>query len=260
MKNTGSTGSTIGNITNIIIDLKSPIPLKMDDSDVGKLMVIIGPNGSGKSLLMVLNWFTYTVINLKVLNPSLSESELLEQATAIASRSFDSSLEGELLVSFERGRLDLKFVSGTIIACNAQTDRNVTIPSSAIYFSKNTRTFEQVELYLKMRKMLETMGEKNPLEKLMETYKFYDVQFIEMLIQAALNGISLNRDIISMIESYGLKELESSCEKDKKISSLKLNKVGFYLQIGETEGKIYLSKISAGLQSILMMTVANLFR
>ncbi len=240
MKSSEETKSkNLGHIRSMKI--KTDQPVKMDiDMEYNQLLLFCGTNGSGKSLVMKYNWAMATIASIMT-----NMAQMSPPLTKIAQDILDGTLEdqninGELTAVFERGTLKLTLDHGKVVDGSYSPEDDVTRAAVPVFMSKVTRTFSQIQQYLKLEK---EVGQ----EKMSKMYRIYDILYIEKLKHHLTTGFKLPENIKTALDGFDM------AKHDIQELILENENVYFLNKIGEKKS---LSTLSDGEQSLINMSIA----
>ena len=223
--------------------IKTDQPVKMDfDMEYNQLVLICGTNGSGKSLVMKYNWALSTIAS--VMTNAAAMSPPLDK---VAQEIFDGTLEdqninGKLSADFGNAKLELTFENGKVKSSKFHRDDDeVGIAPTPVFMSTVTRTFSQIQQYLQLEK---AVGQ----EKMLKTYRLYDVVFVEKMKAALSKKIKLSENIKTALDNMDMGKHD--------IQELTLEDETFFF-FNKAGKKTNVSTLSNGEQSILNMILAS---
>ena len=150
--------------------------MKMDfDMEYQAIALLVGMNGSGKSLILKINWVVSTImatlINGKKMGHRLDPKET---AQYVMDGTFSNqNFHGDITAYFENGTLEMSIDDGIVTMAGYDAGGVEEVPTP-IFMSTQTRTFDQIDMYLQMEKNLTR-------EQLLDSYPLYDMVFIERM-------------------------------------------------------------------------------
>lgn len=229
----------LGHMQNIKFDIDKPMPLKFD-IEFKTLTLFTGVNGAGKSLIMKLKWVFETIMSILVHNPP-SATETVQY---IMDKTFENQdFNGEIEAFFPKGSLKVSFDNGKVKHAEYFIDPAVKIITPSLYMSTNTRTFTQINQYLKVEKLI-----KNE-EEILGLYRLYDVVFVNSMKKKLENGLKATKDFKDTMSS------EFNMKYDFDTFAIENESVVFIDKNGK---RINLSTLSAGEQSLINMNLASM--
>lgn len=233
----------LGKIVNLDYRFGDPINITIDMS-LNELTFLVGPNGSGKTLVLKFQWFIASVAYSLVMSKNLGTSFSTDHLTQYL---FDNTFvdpedfTGEIIGHFENATVQVTVDEGKIVGVIENLDK-ITSASSPVFMSKDMRTFENLDQYIKVKESLD-----NP-EDIMKFYKLYDSMFAEQMIVKAEKGHVIPEELKNMFKMYNLDKLN--------LDSLTIIDGKFHYVNTAGESK-KLSKLSAGEQSLIVMFLGS---
>jgi hypothetical protein len=240
------------------------------DLEFNQINIFTGTNGSGKSFIFKSAWFASTVLNIYktmmlVQMPDLDdiferEVNLIFDLTFHRHEELDGVMqitdkEAEIFVftlAFNEGKLDHfqlevldieKFKVGDI--------------QSVKYNSKEARTFEMYDKYLKTKELLgvTTMHSNADFKKLGEWYRLYDMMWFEQM-KSTIDSFEKHPEKLDIF--YALLEQSGASSLAKEIDPFKeghriVAKDGYLYDRTPNGDLRTFSLLSSGEQAILMM-------
>jgi len=229
----------LGHLQNLKMDIDKPIQMKFE-IEYKNLNLLTGLNGSGKSLIMKLGWSFETILSILITNPPSAN----EAAQYILDKTFENQdFNGNIEATFKKGTLKLCMDNGKVSRAEFFIDPAVKVISPSIYMSTNTRTFIQINQFLKVEKLIKTE------EELLSLYRLYDVIFVNVMKGKLKNGLKATQQFKeSMSKNFDMKY-------DFDTFAIENDSVIFI----DTNGKkTELSTLSAGEQSLINMNLASM--
>ena len=237
-----------GVLKEIVLDITKPFEF---DSTIqlNMLSLFIGANGSGKTFIMINSYIICEVAKLII--AGIKGNELIAASQYIIDKCFnDIDTTGTITGVFKDGQsISFKMEGGQIEDLAHENWEGVNNVIAVRYMSVGMRTFDDIKHYLSLRKVLMEANNGDLLiviPKLLESYKLYDLTYIEGLI--AKVPIIVDGGIRSALESFDVKDEITEFNLD-------LDKNDFYLVIDGK--KKYLTTYGKGHQSIFNMTMGN---
>lgn len=228
----------LGSMENI--RMKIDKPMAMDFTiEYRKLNLFTGLNGSGKSLIMKMSWACETIMSI-LLSKAPSTDEAVQY---VLDNCFDDqNFNGEIEATFPKGMLKLILDNGKIKSVEHFIDPSVTICNPSVFMSTNTRTFTQINQFLKIEKT------SSDPENILQFFKLYDVIFVNILKHKLANGYKPTEEFKKTIKE------EFKIEHDFDTFAIENDAVVWIDKDGKRSN---LSTLSAGDQSLINMTLAS---
>lgn len=229
-------------IKDINLNITQPIKLQGCVLENRNITILVGPNGSGKTLILILQWIASTFLGVYAKTRGPGEPKALDIAAPLFKHSFDNcDIDGTIAVTISDDTTVYFDLSNGIpvhadVSNELKADANIP---AAVFMSKNIRLFDQIKIYLKMRKMLIGSGPMTDtaMNSLLDAFKIFDMAHIEMLIAKGIMNIP---DISQFIESDNLPvKLEVDFEECD------------FIVTKQDGSKKYASTYSAGEQAII---------
>lgn len=239
MKQLKEENKTLGHIKTMKI--KTDQPAKMDfDMDYRSLTLMVGMNGSGKSLIMKYNWALSTIASMMVNTAPLSPPLKMVAQDILNGTLEDQNIDGELGIVFERGTINVTLEKGVVTKADFKYEDHVKSAAVPIFMSKVTRTFSQIQQYLKLEK---EVGQ----EKMLKMYRLYDILYIEKLKHHLTKGFKITENLRKALDGFDMAKHD--------IQELILENETIYYLNKKGEKKS-MSTLSDGEQSLVNMTLA----
>lgn len=245
----------LGHLEKITLVTEVPIKLNLVEIETKKISLYIGPNSSGKSLIMKFNWLGATYINMLLIKNEITKFATIENKLLLEylfKHTFvDNNFTGFARFFYTNNRLEFTFNNGKINDLNLVGSIDL-IPSSTINFlSKETRTFDSIIRYIKMKKLLGlpnhliNITDEASLNSLLELYRIYDIMYIENFIFKIKDGLKIDSNIINLsILKIQLYEIVVDFEKSNILYKKE-----------EKSEYVSICTLNAGDQSILTMLI-----
>jgi hypothetical protein len=249
--------------------------MDIKEMDFQNLNIFVGANGSGKTFIFKFLWFAAYMAQVYKVNlfffPEDHEKRFAETLQKIFDYTFISTedITGRIEVSTSDDNFvfAVAFKSGKLDHFNVQVDDIEQFKVSSVqrvtFASKETRSFEDYERYLKTKKMLgfdkiENISDMDELGKLCEFYRLYDVLAFEH-VGVQLKRFSNPENAEPFMEKLALvKELMVAEEsRMKEWNGFEIKEDVPYLTFSSGESR-KISTISSGVQSMIMMLVIQL--
>lgn len=241
----------MAHLKSMDLDMTSP-KMTIKDLNMNNLTILVGANGTGKTFCMVNFWATTTVLNIIALGELYKSqgTEKLEAAQMVYNKSFsDQKFTGSIKTTFTDGSyIRITLDEGDVTSVD--TSPNPTNVTPVVYMSGGMRTFSNISMYLKIRKVETTGKTLTPAEimqAMMLHFKMYDVMYLENLIHRMPFEFPVDLQK-TLKDHYDFNETILSMHVD-------LQKCDFY--ITTTEGTKFLTTYGAGHQSLLNMFVGS---
>lgn len=175
----------IGAIVNFTCNIDDPIKMNLQMSP-NSLDIVVGMNGTGKTLSLVNIWAIGLLAWTLNIENAFDRKGDGEKAQFIWDNSLkDQNLNGILACDFESGaNIQVQFEKGKVISVAHSGVLGCEV-SRPVFLSKNMRTFEDKNLYLKMRKAMnlpKAITSMADYMKILSAFKLYDVIYMEALI------------------------------------------------------------------------------
>lgn len=228
----------LGNIDNLRFKIDQPMTLDFD-IEYRSLNLMTGLNGSGKSLMNKACWAFGTIMSILHANPP----SINEAAQYVMDKTFEQqNFNGEMEAKYPNGNLKMVLCNGKVTSVEYYVDPKVKVCTPPLYMSTNIRTFQQIDQYLKVEKMLSNK------EDLLNLYRLYDVVFVELLKNKLSSGLKANDEFKKAI----LEQFKLTYDFDT--FAIENDSVVFIDKDGK---RTNLSTLSAGEQSLVNMTLVS---
>lgn len=219
------------------ITLNTTHPVKYEDMSVelNKLSLMTGANGVGKTFILI-NCYCISLIACAEGNP-----HIIEMAQYIYDKSFtNQDIDGDVTLTVDGKNATVTLERGKVKS--VEVDKEISA-QPIIYMSAAMRLFSAISTYLCMRKMM-VGDEKQIIEGMLNTYRLYDVMYIEGLIKKCPIDITPDQDLA--LERMDITDMVAQIGID-------LEKCDFYAVT--RDGIKWLSTYSNGEQSIINMII-----
>lgn len=248
---------TNGQIKDLRIDISEPMKMNHQNVTLNNLTLFLGANGSGKTFCLV-NVYALSSIIAVIIDTSIQK--ILPSPKQIAQYFYDNcftdqNITGTIGATYTSGAtIDVTFDKGKVVDISYNIDGlNAATPTR--FMSKNLRTFDAIQQYLKIRKLVMQVNNTagGPLmEKMLEHYKMYDVTYIEGLLMKM--PVFVEQDMKDAFKKFDIEEdiISFAFDNDKN---------DFYAVIQESDGTTrnkYLTTYGAGHQSMINMMLGNI--
>lgn len=231
----------IGSFESLTLNITEPMKANFDLVTLKNISLFVGANGTGKTFILVNVFAISMIANGYVVSKGQFNKE---GAQFIYDNCFtDQNINGTIVGNFSGGVVvELVFEKGKIQTMTVLNTGGVTEVVQVKFFSSQMRTFDAINMYLKMRTMIpgSTMEEK--FTGMIKSFKLYDVMYLEHLI------IKMPLKVDDKMKEF-LKGFDY--EEDVTEFNVDLTKGEFYATINN-EIK-YLSALGKGHQSIFNM-------
>ena len=177
-------------IKSLELELDEP-KMAYGEMKISSLLILVGANGTGKSLVLKIIWFMAMVAfdRARIKEFKMSPEVFANVVQFTLDNTFHKqSFSGRFLAKFEgEFSIEVKVKMGMIIDMKfVGFDEDVidgfNIPK---YLSSNMRLFDAIGHYLQFRKVLNGTNRElseSSMQKLLESYRLYDLMYIEGLI------------------------------------------------------------------------------
>lgn len=244
---------SLGRFEEIYMDIDEPVNFKKTTITSRNFTVFIGENGAGKSFTFGLIFAGSYVMSNIIIHQLKSQEELINISQFTFDHTFSNqNINGKIRLSYSSGALlEIVFEKGKVVDVNCSKDESINTPLMVTYMSSNFRLFDNIKSYLMMRSLLVAkFGLQQAMNVLLESYKLYDVSYIEKLLLS----------VPIKIEQSVNKILKESYEFHDDISEIYYDSdaIEFYYTIKDNpDKKVYLTTLSKGHQSILNMLIGQ---
>ncbi len=229
----------LGHLKHLKLKIDKPMALDFD-LEYNKLSMFTGHNGSGKSLIMKLTWSFGTIMSILHHNPPSAN----EMAQYVMDKTFEQqNFNGEIEASFPNGSLKMSMDNGKVSRVEYYIDPEVKVITPSLYMSTNTRTFTQINQYLKIEKKFTSE------EELLGIYRLYDMIYVNVLKAKLENGLKATKNFKDAMEK------DFSMKYDFDTFAIENDAVVFIDKDGK---RTDLSTLSAGEQSVINMNLASM--
>lgn len=248
------TNNTTGHIKRARIVLSKPTPMNIEDLNLQKLNLMVGTNGSGKTFCLVTMWLFGYLSSCVIIMRRIPNPAGLEQfAQHAVDHCYDSKdITGNMSVVFDSGaEISITLNEGKVenISHTGFEDIEHFVPFR--FMSSAMRTFEAMNMYLKLRGMLEKMGHKGEqlTNEMLKTFKLYDVIQLEHMIMSMPYKVS--KELQESMKNFDIGEGFREFGVD-------LEKGNFYVILDPDGKQKDLATFSKGEQALINMTLSNL--
>lgn len=247
---------SIGHIKAMSIHLTQPQKFEIDKMEFNQICMFTGQNGSGKTLILKLNWcFSWMANDFAIGAIQNLQIDYKKEFQFVMDKSFDdNNFDGKVEVFFENATIVAEFKNGEVVMIDYNADEGVIPNNFPTFMSKETRTFDTFVKYMKMKRALDIKGTflkftSEEIEKLTDIYKLYDIVFLERMLETMDCHILEEETKQQLTEMFDVK-----FEIDQII--VDYTECELYGVNLKTNKKFKLTRLSAGEQSILNMTLA----
>lgn len=183
-----------GTIERLSVEMTDPLKIEIPDLEFRMLSLFTGANGAGKSFIFKILWFlTYSAgmhITTKVPDTPDGKKMFLNVLATLLKGTFADirNITGKAKCTFDEiGTIEVTIDKGEVIDY-VQTDLDKYDNIVCItYMTTEMRTFEAIKNYITIKHLItgNILGDFTPeqLEKMMNSYKLYNIQAIEILIR-----------------------------------------------------------------------------
>lgn len=185
-------------------------PIKMDtEIELKQIAVFVGQNDTGKSLLLKV---AYALSTIGVANhpdaPVVMTTK--DKAQFVLDNTFtEQNFDGTLKAIYTDGSVTVDLEKGKVIDVEI---KDLTDPSPMIFMSTDMRTFDQMVLYLRMRKQAVNDDPALFIKTMLEAYRLYDLTYMEALIRRC--PIRIPKPLMDTFKTMDFKEPITSLEVD----------------------------------------------
>lgn len=243
----------LGHIVTATMKMSQP-PMNFEDVGFNRIMILTGQNGSGKSMLLKTQYAMNSLANIIILTAGKGGDFI-----GLAQYFFDGTFEdldftGDIIVNYNNmNSLSVTLSNGKVTECIPIIDANIDEPTPVIFMSKSMRTFDEIKMYLKIRKTSVDDSEPHTLENMRNFYKLYDISYVEGLIGLVGAGLKVTEGFNKTMETFELTKLDIASFHYSKADS------EFYYKNSKNEKKS-LNALSAGEQSLINMFIMQTMR
>jgi len=238
----------------IDIHLENP-KLNFDDITLKNIAILVGPNGTGKTMIL-LNFFTATTIaNFLITGKMFDASSVrtLETAQFVYDTTFnDQNFTGAVKVTFDNNIfMSVVLNNGKVTSVEHNLHKDLKLFPSVRYMSTDIRSFDNISLYLRLRKTVTKESGTNDLiilGEMLKNYKLPDVTYLELLIK--LVPYSFTPRDKEILLKYGVEKVDSI--------NVDLDLCDFYFITTDTNEKKYLKSYGKGHQSIVNIYIGSI--
>lgn len=230
-----------GTVKELTLNLTKPIQSSYN-IEMNKLNLMVGKNGVGKSLMLKLVWLLSAFASIKLMSIKDSRIDFNSIIQEFIDKTFDDNdFTGEVKIKAPGGSVKIEIDEGKIVYSLFDIAPSIKEIPFPIYMSSITRTFEQIEKFLRLEKDL---GQS----KIFDYYKMYDICFCQMIKNKYSQGILMTNKLKESLKDFDLEkhEIESVIFKNDK----------FYFINKKKEEKA-LTSLSTGEQSLINMLLVN---
>jgi len=243
---------SIGHISHLVINITEPLSMNFDHIEMNSLNLYTGKNGTGKTFVLV-NVFVLSYIMSAIVHAKLKGPQLNELAQFTFDKSFDNqNIDGIVGADWVSGAfLRVTLLGGKIHSVVYSGLEEITAAPPATFMSAPMRTFNAIQMYLKLRKVYNIDGNHDALMiKLLNDFKLYDVMYLEGLIHKLPKNIPDNI-LKTFKESYDVKD-------DLRTFEVDLEKCDFFVTIGDEKQPKYMSTYGSGHQALFNMFLGQI--
>lgn len=239
-------------IHTMTITLDEP-KMNFVDIEYNALTLLVGANNVGKSFFLKTTWVMSFIATMVSAAKTLTHDQTIEMAQFAFDKSYENqTFTGNIGVKFNNGAtLEVQLVIGMIkqfIVIGFDDAMKFPMPK---YLSSKMRLFDNISMYLKIRKDKFGMVSTGPIDALvegmLEYYPLYDIIYIEGLINNS--PIMASHEINNSFKSFDF-------DKDIKSLTADLDTCDFYVTFEDDTIK-YMKTHSAGQQAIVNMVFGS---
>lgn len=180
-------------IKNLDIHITKPIVIDIDDLDLKKLNLFIGTNASGKSLILKMQFALCTIA--KIIEHG---EDPIKTAQYVIDHTFEPELSGKIWANFiNSGIIAIDLVDHKVVDVVHKDLREI---SPCMYLSSSMRKFDAISHYLALRNNF-SGSDAEIVDKMLDSYKLYDVIRIETLIKQC--PIKINFEVCNVFNNIG---------------------------------------------------------
>jgi len=237
----------------IDIHLENP-KLNFDDITLSNISILVGPNGTGKTMILLNFFATTTIVNFLITGKMFDASSVktLETAQFVYDTTFnDQNFTGAVKVTFDNNIfISIVLDNGKVMSVEHNLHKELKLFPAIRYMSTDIRSFDNISLYLRLRKTVTKESGTNDLiilNEMLKNYKLPDVTYLELLIK--LVPYSLTPKDKEVLLGYGVEKVDSI--------NVDLDVCDFYFTTDTNERK-YLKSYGKGHQSIVNMYIGSI--
>lgn len=237
-------------LTSITLDITEPFQMSLKDMQINAINILVGQNGSGKSFLLINFWAMGFIANVITQATKLGQkANPIEVAQFTYNNSFtDQNIDGMIQSNWSNGStITIIFKKGIVKDVNLHKFKADNI-GGVKFMSSHMRTFDNISMYLKMRKMFINNGLTDDalIMELTKHFKLYDIMMLEEIIHKM--PFVVDDMMKERLKAFDIKE-------DITLFDVDLDKGDFFLM--ENNNKKYLTSYGKGHQSLFNMTLTS---
>jgi len=222
-------------LEKLVLNITNPI--KMDQElTFEQICILVGANNSGKTFMLKLAFALGAIGIMRVAPPGPTSS-----AQFVFDNTFvDQKFDGLFKAVYTKGSVAVELKEGKVTSLETQGE---TVPVK--FMSTDMRTFDQMAMYLRIRK---DAPDNDPLAftmKMLQAYRLYDLTYMEALLVRL--PLVLPDSLRKAFGSFDIKESIASIEAD-------LDKCEFHA-VMDDGSKRNISTYGKGHQAILNMFI-----
>lgn len=239
----------MNNIT-INLEFNKETKFNFENIEFNKICLLIGANGTGKTIILVLQWILNMIKYVYLVDNDINK--LKAHLQYLLKGSFtDFEATGHIVSEDDNFYIDFRVNKGILVEFNIKLKKQIDISRVPLFLSKNTRTLDQIMQFHLLTKTLgvefSLEGDEKAFDKLSSLYKIYDIIYMQLTITKFKQGLIFQQNIIESLKNFNLDIIEIYLDdKDKLLYKNSKNEIKPALSL------------SAGEQSILTMTIANI--
>ncbi len=239
--------------------------------EFNNINIMAGMNASGKTFIMKMAWFSgYALQIYKValaLERKNTDAIFAEEVQKLFRYTFDRAeeLTGSVMI-YDKEEEEYRFVISITNGVLSYFDINIINPakfsvkeiSPPQFLSKEARTFDQLQKYLKFKKKFNiTMLDNKAVDELCEFYRIYDILWFEQVGRKVKEYHEKGlEEVLGMLIP---KSLSMMFAEDRELIDIKEdpNQLGMPLFIMSDNEEQSALALSSGQQAMAMMTLFN---
>lgn len=195
---------TPNKLERLVLNITQPVKIDQD-IEFSQIAVFVGANASGKSLLLKIAFALGAVGGVPVAPPGPNSSAQFVFDNTFTNQNFD----GTLKAIYTNGSVNVELKEGKVV--NTEITGK-TVPVT--FMSTDMRTFDQMNLYLRVRK---SSGDDpiSFMKNILEAYRLYDVTYMEALLSRM--PIAIPDRIKDSMKTFNFEEIIESIEVNTEL-------------------------------------------